>query len=163
MKTKEIKISISQFENLEELSSEDQELILKARTSASSAYAPYSNYMVGSALRLQDGTIVTGNNQENASSPLGTCAERSAIFWANANYPNLAIDTIVVTAIDQTGKAAKNVSPCGACRQVMLESEHRYKKHMRVILDSSNGIEILKSAQSLLPMSFNGDSLKSIV
>jgi cytidine deaminase len=162
MKTKEIKISISQFENLGELSPEDQELILKARASASLAYAPYSNYLVGAALRLEDETIVTGNNQENASSPLGTCAERSAIFWANANYPDLAIETIVVTAIDQNGSAAKNVSPCGACRQVMVECEHRYSKSMRVILDSSNGIEILENAKSLLPLSFNGDSLKSI-
>ena len=163
MKTKEIKISISEFENLEELSTSDQELILNARKAAPKAYAPYSNYQVGAALRLEDGSIVTGNNQENASSPLGTCAERSAIFWANANFPELGIETIVVTAIDQNGEAAKNVSPCGACRQVMLEAQHRFKKPIRVILDSQNKIEILSNAESLLPLSFNGDSLKSIV
>ena len=163
MKTKEIKISISEFEKLEELSASDQELVLKARACAPLAYAPYSNYLVGSALRLADGTIVTGNNQENASSPLGTCAERTAIFWANSNFPDLAVETIVVTAIDQNGNMAANVSPCGACRQVMLETQHRYKKPIRIILDSSNKIEILDSVTNLLPLSFNGDSLKSIV
>ncbi|TDO03188.1 cytidine deaminase [Sunxiuqinia elliptica] len=162
MKTKEIKISISEFDKLDELSAADQELIQVARKIAQQAYAPYSNYQVGSALRLEDGTIISGNNQENASSPLGNCAERTAIFWANANHPNLAIETIVVTAIDQSKKAALKVSPCGACRQVMLEAEHRYKKPIRVILDSANKIEILQSASHLLPMSFNGDSLKSM-
>ncbi len=163
MKTKEIKISISEFEKLDELPSADQALTLQARASALLAYAPYSNYLVGTALRLEDGTIVTGNNQENASSPLGTCAERTAIFWANANYPEVAIKTIVVTAIDQNGNPAANVSPCGACRQVMLESQHRFKKPIRIILDSSNKIEVLENINGLLPLSFNGNSLKSIV
>ena len=160
MKTKEIKISISEFDNLSELAAADQELIMKARAAAPKAYAPYSNYLVGAALRLEDGSIVTGNNQENASSPLGTCAERSAIFWANANYPDLAIEHIVITAIDQHGNIAQNISPCGACRQVMLETQHRFKKPMRVILDSRNKIEVLENAESLLPLSFNGNSLK---
>jgi cytidine deaminase len=163
MKTKEIKISISEFEKLDELPSQDQDLILKARSAATNAYAPYSHYMVGSAIRLKDGTIVTGNNQENASSPLGTCAERSAMFWANANYPELSVESIVVTAIDQHGEPARNVSPCGACRQVMLETQHRFKTPMRVILDSRDKIEILNNVESLLPLSFNGNSLKSIV
>ncbi|MGQ7870523.1 cytidine deaminase [Sunxiuqinia sp. sy24] len=163
MKTKEIRISISEFEKLEELSTPDQELIRRARASALQAYAPYSNYLVGSALRLENGTIVTGNNQENASSPLGTCAERAVIFWANGNYPDLAIETLVVTAVDQNGQPAANVSPCGACRQVMLEAQHRFKKPIRVILDSSNKIEVLDNINDLLPLSFNGNSLKSIV
>ena len=163
MKTKEIKISISEFEKLEELTASDQKLILKARDAAGKAYAPYSHYLVGSALRLADGTVVTGNNQENASSPLGTCAERSALFWANANFPGLAVNTIVVTAIDKNGEAARNVSPCGACRQVMLETQHRFNHPMRVILDSRDKIEILDNVESLLPLSFNGNSLKSIV
>lgn len=163
MKTKEIKISISEFEKLDELSASDQELILKARAAAKKAYAPYSHYLVGSAIRLDDDSIVTGNNQENASSPVGTCAERSALFWANANFPDLAVNTIVITAVDQNGDSAKNVSPCGACRQVMLETQHRFNKPMRVILDSRDKIEVLNNVESLLPLSFNGNSLKSIV
>lgn len=163
MKTKEIRISISEFEKLEELPTSDQELILKARASTLNAYAPYSHYLVGSAIRLDDGAIITGNNQENASSPLGICAERAALFWANANFPDLAVNTIVITAIDQHGEAAKNVSPCGACRQVMLETQHRFKKPMKVILDSRDKIEVLNNVESLLPLSFNGNSLKSEV
>ncbi|HKJ42165.1 MAG TPA: hypothetical protein VKA27_08720, partial [Sunxiuqinia sp.] len=89
--------------------------------------------------------------------------ERTALFWANANFPQLAVNTIVVTAIDQNGDAAKNVSPCGACRQVMLETQHRFNKPMRVILDSRSKIEILDRVESLLPLNFNGNSLKSIV
>ena len=162
MKTKEIQISISEFENLHELPAPDQELILKARVAAPNAYAPYSKYLVGAALRLADGTIVTGNNQENASSPLGTCAERSALFWANANYPHLSVDSIAITAIDQYGNAAKNVSPCGACRQVMLETQYRFKVPMRIILDSGDKIEVLNNVENLLPLSFNGNSLKAV-
>lgn len=163
MKTKEIKISISVFENLHELAPADRELILKARAAAPDAYAPYSKYFVGAALRLSNGTIISGNNQENASSPVGTCAERSAMFWANANFPGQAVEAIAVTAIDQLGNPARNVSPCGACRQVMLETQYRFKKPMRVILDSGDKIEILDNAESLLPLSFNGDSLKPLI
>jgi cytidine deaminase len=163
MKTKEIRISISEFENLHELPVSDQELVLKARAAAPNAYAPYSKYLVGTALRLSNGTIVAGNNQENASSPLGICAERTALFWANANYPGQAVESIAVSAINQHGKAARNVSPCGACRQVMLETQHRFKHPMRVILDSGDKIEILNNVEGLLPLSFNGDSLNPVV
>jgi cytidine deaminase len=163
MKTKEIRISISEFENLHELPVPDQELVMKARAAAPDAYAPYSNYLVGAAMRLSNGTVITGNNQENASSPLGICAERTALFWANANYPGQAVESIAVSAIDQQGNAAKDVSPCGACRQVMLETQHRFKKPIRVILDSGNKIEILDNVESLLPLSFNGNSLNPLV
>lgn len=161
MKTKEIKISISEFENLNELPVADQQLVLKARAVAMNAYAPYSNFLVGAALKLADGTVVTGNNQENASSPMGICAEQVALSWANANYPDVAVETLVVTARNQSGKMADRVSPCGACRQVMLETQSRFKRPMRIILDSLYKIEIINNAESLLPLSFNGNSLRS--
>lgn len=161
MKTKEIVIRISEYENLSELSPADQELILKARSAATEAYAPYSNYHVGASLRLDDGRIVSGNNQENASFPLGSCAERTVLFWANANYPKQAVESIAISAIDQNGNASLHLSPCGACRQVMLETQCRFKKPIRVILDNRNRIEIINNVESLLPLSFNGNSLKS--
>ncbi len=162
MKTKEIKILVSEYKNLEELITTDRELVLAARTISEKAYAPYSRFKVGAALRLNDGMIVTGSNQENAATPAGICAERSALFWANANYPDKAVETIAVTAIDQSGNRAVNLSPCGICRQVLLECQHRYNQPIRVILDSREKIEILNNVEHLLPLSFNGNSLNTI-
>lgn len=159
MKTKEIKILVSEYKNLEELITTDRELVLAARTISEKAYAPYSQFKVGAALRLDDGTVVTGSNQENAATPAGTCAERSALFWANANYPDRAVVAIAVTAIDQSDKHAANLSPCGICRQALLECQQRYKQPIRVILDSRDKIEVLDNMEGLLPLSFNGHSL----
>jgi len=161
MRTKEIKILVTQYKNEEELITTDRELVLRARQIAEVAYAPYSRFKVGAALRLANGTVVQGNNQENAAAPAGTCAERSALFWANANHPDVAVEAIAITAIDQSGERAQSLSPCGMCRQALLESEHRYKYPIRIILDSLNKIEVLNNAESLLPLSFNGNSLNS--
>ncbi|WP_423126555.1 cytidine deaminase [Gaoshiqia sp. Z1-71] len=161
MKTKEIKILIHQYSRLEELITNDRELILAAREIAKKAYAPYSGFKVGAALRMEDGSIIAGNNQENASSPIGTCAERSALFWANSNFPEKAVAAIAVTAIDQNGQRAKSLSPCGACRQAMLETQSRFAKPIRILLESRELIEELTNVESLLPLSFNGNSLKA--
>ncbi|RKD87704.1 cytidine deaminase [Mangrovibacterium diazotrophicum] len=162
MQTKEIKILVSEYKNEEELITTDRELVLAARRIAESAYAPYSKFKVGAALRLTDGTVVTGSNQENAATPVGTCAERSALFWANANYPDFAVESIAISAIDQSGNRAARLSPCGICRQALLESQHRFQLPIRVILDSRDKIEILNSVESLLPLSFNGNALNSV-
>lgn len=161
MRTKEIKISVSEYKNDEELITTDRELVLAARKIAESAYAPYSRFQVGAALRLANGTVVCGSNQENAATPVGTCAERSALFWANANYPQQAVECIAVTALDQSGNRAVNLSPCGICRQALLECQHRYQQPIRVILDSRDKIEILDTVEYLLPLSFNGNSLNA--
>lgn len=162
MQTKEIKILVSEYKNAEELITTDRELVLAARRIAESAYAPYSKFKVGAALRLVDGTVVAGSNQENAATPVGTCAERSALFWANANHPHLAVEAIAISAIDQSGSRAVRLSPCGICRQALLESQHRFRVPIRVILDSRYKIETLNNVESLLPLSFNGDSLNSV-
>lgn len=159
MRTKEIKILVTEYKNVEELITNDRELVLAARESAATAYAPYSRFKVGAALRLSNGSVVRGSNQENAATPVGTCAERSALFWANANHPELPVEAIAVSAIDQNGKHASNLSPCGICRQALLESQHRYKQPIRIILDSRDKIEVLNNVESLLPLSFNGNSL----
>ncbi|WP_372776515.1 cytidine deaminase [Mangrovibacterium sp.] len=159
MQTKEIKILVTRYENLEELITTDRELVLAARQIAETAYAPYSKFKVGAALILDNGQIVKGSNQENAATPAGVCAERSALFWANANFPNSAVKAIAISAVDQSGNRALHLSPCGICRQALLESEHRFKEPIRIILDSRNNIEILNDVESLLPLSFNGNSL----
>lgn len=161
MRTKEIKILVTEYSNHEELITTDRELVLAARKIAASAYAPYSCFKVGAALRLIDGQVITGSNQENAATPVGTCAERSALFWANANFPDTPVEVIAVTAFDQSGNRAANLSPCGICRQALLESQHRYKHPIRIILDSRDKIEVLRNAECLLPLSFNGDALNS--
>lgn len=160
MQTKEIRIFVSEYENFYELGEQEQNLVERARQAALMAYAPYSGFKVGSALLMVDGSIITGSNQENASSPEGLCAERTAIFWANANFPEKAIVAIAISAIDKSGKHAANLSPCGSCRQVMLETEHRFRKPIRVILDSSDKIRVLNNVEGLLPLNFNGDSLR---
>ncbi len=161
MQTKEIKILVREYENFSELTEQDQILVTEARKIAEKAYAPYSGFKVGAALLMNDGSIITGNNQENAASPVGTCAERSALFWANANYPEKAVLAIAVTAIDPSGRRAKSLSPCGSCRQAMLETQQRFSQPIRIILDSRDKIEILDNVDSLLPLNFNGNSLKA--
>ena len=139
---KEININIRvEHYQLDELNTADRELVERALEATNGAYAPYSNFYVGAALRLANGTIVTGANQENAAFPSGTCAERTAIFAAQANYP-------------------EPVSPCGACRQVILGVEDRYKKPIRVLLYGKKGVYSLQSAKDLLPFSFVDDSMK---
>ncbi|MFV0375769.1 MAG: cytidine deaminase [Mangrovibacterium sp.] len=161
MRTKEIKILVSEYKNSEELITTDRELVLAARKMAESAYAPYSRFRVGAALRLADGMVVCGSNQENAATPAGICAERSALFWANANYPEIPVICIAITALDQSGKHALNLSPCGICRQALLECQYRYAQPIRVILESRDKIEILDTVDYLLPLSFNGNSLNA--
>lgn len=160
MLTKEIKILVYEFEDLGQLSNECNILILKAREAAKNAYAPYSGFYVGAAVLLENGEIITGNNQENAAYPSGLCAERVALFYANANFPKVPVQLIAVTALDKKGKIHNSVRPCGSCRQVMLESEVKFGKPIKIILDGEKKITMLEGVESLLPLSFKPDSLK---
>lgn len=161
MQEHEIKIIVRYFRELEELPEDDRQLILAARQAALNAYAPYSGFKVGAAIRMADSQIVTGNNQENASSPVGSCAERTALFWANANYPEIAVQSIAVTAVDRLGSRPVSLSPCGVCRQSLLETEIRFNHPIRVLLESLEGIAILDNVECLLPLCFNGSSFQS--
>ncbi len=161
MKSFKIISIITELESEEELSSEEKKLLRLARESAKSAYAPYSNFFVGAALLLENGKIVCGSNQENVAFPSGLCAERVAFFSAGAQYPNVAIKTIVVTARSEKFSINKPVTPCGDCRQVMAEYEDRHKKNIRVILSGEKGkIFILDGIKSLLPLMFSGEGLR---
>lgn len=161
MKKKEISIVVVQYAGLSGMPEEDQCLIRLAREAAQKAYAPYSGFKVGAALRLADGQSVTGNNQENASFPAGCCAERTALHWANANFPGTAVEAIAIAAFDSEGHQVSGVSPCGICRQALLETELRFTKPIRVLLDGADSVNVLNNAESLLPLRFDGGSLNS--
>ncbi len=150
-----IKIEINiQYCSPEELPMEDQELVDKAIKATDNSYSKYSHFCVGAAIRLSDGRIVIGANQENAAFPSGLCAERSAIFAAQSQYPELAINTLCIAAKNTNGLVPRPVSPCGACRQVILEIEDRYKKPVRILLYGTEGVYVVNSVKDLMPLSF---------
>ena len=161
MKKTVVQSEFFEFESADELNDEDKKLVAEAKSSAKDAYAPYSNFYVGAAVLLANGMIVKGNNQENASYPIGLCAERVAIFSAGANYPGVEIKAIAITAFSKEFLIDKPVAPCGACRQAIAEYEHRYKNPIRLILIGEKGNAVVaEGIKQFLPFMFNGDDLK---
>ncbi len=124
-----------------------------------SAYARYSNFNVGAALRLADGSITTGANQENAAFPSGLCAERCAIFAAQSHHPEHAITALAIAAKNVNGLMPDPVSPCGACRQVILEMEDRYQQPVRILLYGTRGVYCINSVKDLMPLSFVDENM----
>ena len=156
---KRINIDYVQYDSPQEMLQADRELLLKAVEAAEKAYAPYSRFQVGAALRLDNGVVVCANNQENAAYPSGLCAERIAVFSAAANYPGHAIESIAITAKSQQ-EIDHPIAPCGACRQSIIEYEHRFRKPIRIILRGSSGpIMVIENMRSLLPFQFDSDEL----
>ena len=152
---KKIDISVQvQFCQMEELSADEQRLVQLAIKATNNSYAPYSHFCVGAGIRLENGMEIMGANQENAAFPSGLCAERTAIFGAQAQYPDQHIEAIAIAARNADGLMAKPVSPCGSCRQVMLEIEDRYKKPMKVYLYGTEGVYVIQSVKELLPLCF---------
>ena len=143
------------FDSWQELNDSDKSLVNKAYSICEKAYAPYSKFKVGASVLLENGEIVLGNNQENIAYPSGLCAERVALFFVGANFPDLAIRTVCVVAEGDLLPFDQILSPCGGCRQVMLESETRQKNPFRVILVIQNKRTIIfSSAKDLLPFAF---------
>jgi len=149
-----------EFSGIDELPEEMKVLVMEARRVSVLAWSPYSGFCVGAAVRLASGEIITGNNQENAAYPSGLCAERTALFYANANYPDIPVEAIAISAKNAGGKVREPVKPCGSCRQVMLETEARFKHPIRIILDGQQSIFSFEGIDTLLPMSFRPASLK---
>lgn len=143
----------------EEATESIKKLIIEAKSATKTAYAPYSEFHVGAAALLSNGKIVTGSNQENAAYPSGLCAERVTVFHSNAQYPDSAVEVIAVAACHDGEFTANPCSPCGGCRQVLLETENRYGRPMKVILYGDNKIYELESAKALLPVGFGKESL----
>ena len=159
-KEKNISFTYWEYESPEELNAEDQELIIAAKEAAKLAYAPYSRFMVGAAIRLESGRIVHGSNVENAAFPSGICAERTAIAGAVSNYPDDKPVALAIAAITEGGLPAESVSPCGNCRQVIAEEEGRSGNQIRIILSGKNKIQVIDSVGPLLPLQFSRDTLR---
>lgn len=144
----------------DELSESDQELLTNAMDATRRSYAPYSRFSVGAAARLANGIVVTGTNQENAAYPSGLCAERTTLFFANSQYPDQPVDTLAIAAKTEKDFIDTPIPPCGACRQVMLETEKRYRQPLRVLLYGKKGIYEIRSVGDLLPLSFDASAME---
>jgi cytidine deaminase len=154
MKEKKITVLIREY-LLNELDEMSRRLVEEAREATKRAYAPYSAFRVGAALLLENGEIITGNNQENAAYPSGLCAERVAVFYAGARYPDVAIVAMALTARKKEDFTEEPAYPCGACRQVLLEAENRSGKPIRLIMAGRNKADVVSSVQELLPKNFD--------
>ena len=154
MGKKTLRTEYEEFNNLEELSPERIKLVQMAIEAAGNAYAPYSDFNVGAALLLQNGEILTGNNQENAAYPSGLCAERVALFYSGSKYPGTKVLIIAIAATQNEELVADPVSPCGGCRQVMHETEIRHNHPIEIILYGRDKIRIINRAADLLPLPF---------
>jgi cytidine deaminase len=153
--------SFQTFADIEELDNESKYLVHKAKEATAHSYAPYSKFHVGAALILEDGTVIPGANQENASYPLCMCAERVALYATSSSHPGKRIIKIAVVAHKKNHKELTSATPCGACRQVMLEFEQRQKVAIEVIILGPDEKWVkCPSAASLLPLGFDKDSLE---
>ena len=149
------------FESINDLNDLDRLILEEAQKAVGDAYAPYSNFNVGAALLLNNDKIITGNNQENAAYPSGLCAERVALFYANAKYPRVGVKAMAVTVKSNNQIIDEPVTPCGSCRQVIAEYENLFEKPIRIIMTGQTGkVIITQGIENLLPLMFNKKHLK---
>ncbi len=160
MRQLNLQIPIEVYDSLLEMSDLEQDLLRAAKTGLQHAYAPYSGFQVSAALLVENGALIVGANQENAAYPMCLCAERVALGAAHAQYPGLSIKKMAITVRHQQKPVTRPAAPCGACRQVLCETEFRFGSPIELILQGETG-EIFKfhSAKDLLPLSFDGSFL----
>jgi cytidine deaminase len=162
MEVKDIHIKIAVYQSSDELKEADAALVITAREALQFAYAPYSNFFVGAAALLANGKTLTGTNQENASYPVGICAERVLLSAIASLYPGEPIQTMAITYSGSNGESNKPISPCGMCRQAMVEYEHRTKRPFRIILSGLTGeVFVIETAKQLLPLSFTANDMNT--
>jgi len=160
MQEKKIQLSFITA-HLVELSVEEQQLVANAKAAFKTAYAPYSGFLVGASVLLENGKVINGSNQENVAYPSGLCAERVALFYAGARYPDVKVKTIAVSVLSNNFEVTDVISPCGACRQVMAEYEDKQAKAIKVILHSpTDEVLIANTVEDLLPFMFKSPLLK---
>ncbi len=160
MELKEVKLKIAVYNSSDELAKGDAVLLAAARDTTKFAYAPYSRFFVGAAAVLANGKTITGTNQENASYPVGICAERVLLSAIASQYPGEAVQVMAISYSNGNGESSKPISPCGICRQTLVEYEHRTKTPIRIILGGMSGeVFVIESAKQLLPLSFTPDDL----
>jgi len=155
-KTIETNVTIYSFDELDKAK---QKLINKAKEQVEKAYAPYSEFHVGAAVELENGEIFAGSNQENSAYPSGLCAERVAMFYANAQYPEVAVKALAIAAFTNGNFLSTPVTPCGSCRQVLLETEMRFEKDITILLYGTKEIYQIENVRQLLPLCFEKSSL----
>ena len=160
MQEKKLQLSFTSA-HFSELSDLEQKLIEKAKSAFTTAYAPYSGFLVGASVLLDNGEIVNGSNQENVAYPSGLCAERVALFYAGARFPDAKIKAIAVSVTSKNFRVSDVISPCGACRQVMAEYEDKQLEAIKVILHSpTDEVLIANKVEDLLPFMFRSPLLK---
>ncbi len=161
MQKRDISIQVSEYDDIRDLTPEEQLLVQASRDMTLRAYAPYSEFYVGAAVLLENGEMIKGSNQENGAYPSGLCAERVAVFAASAMFPGVPMQMIAISARSKRLDIDAPVSPCGACRQVMLEYEILQNKAVKLLLSKEKGkILVVDKVEDLLPLSFSGDQLK---
>ncbi|HVY74490.1 MAG TPA: cytidine deaminase [Puia sp.] len=162
MQKKELTLSLEAYTDAAELGKEDAALLELARKATADAYVPYSHFRVGAAVRLANGKTLTGTNQENAAYPAGLCAERVALSTASALYPGIAVTDLAVSYLNEQGDSRTPVSPCGICRQTLVEYENRSEKPIRILLAGQTGeVLAIGKASDLLPLAFTVHQLKN--
>lgn len=162
MKKQAYNFEFEVYDSMESLPEKDAWLLNEARKVTQHAYAPYSHFQVGAIARLASGEIVTGSNQENASFPIGLCAERVLLATAASLYPNVVIETIAISYHNDNGESDHPISPCGICRQSLLEYESRVNHPIRLILGGMEGrVYVIDKAAMLLPLSFSAEDLNT--
>ncbi len=156
MRKQTISFELQLFDDIEQLDSQDQNLIQEAIKARKNAYAPYSQFMVGAAVLLENGAVILGSNQENASYPSGLCAERVAVFQAGSKYPGVTIKSIAISAMSKTHLVDTPAAPCGNCRQAISEYEFKQNEPITILMMGEKG-EIIKceSLSDILPLGFN--------
>jgi cytidine deaminase len=161
MNIRNIKIRIEEYENAGQLKEEDQVLLQKAAEALKGSYAPYSEFHVGAAVLLENGEVILGSNQENAAYPSGLCAERVAIFHAKSKYPDIKVKAIAITSAADHFVTKSPVTPCGACRQVIAETENRQQEKIRIVMKGQEGmVQAVEGIENLLPLMFQEEKLK---
>lgn len=161
MKKEDYQFSYEVHDSSAELGEQDALLLDEARKVTAAAYAPYSNFHVGAAALLYNGELVKGTNQENASYPVGLCAERSLLASAASLFPEVAIDTMAISYHNLNGQSDRPISPCGMCRQSLVEYEERVGKPIRLIMSGLEGkVIVVEKSGMLLPFSFKSEHLK---
>lgn len=158
METKQI-ISLVNVCRKDELLADEQHLVDKAIEATTRSYSKYSHFSVGAAVLLDNGETVIGCNQENAAFGVTICAERTALFAAGAMYPDVAVKAIAIAARNADGLLSDPVTPCGSCRQAMIETEQRFSHPLRIILYGTNRIYVLDGIKNLMPLSFSDDQM----
>jgi cytidine deaminase len=161
MQQEEYHFKYEVYNTIDELIPSDIDILHQAKVVAEKAYAPYSHFLVGAAALLSNGKIITGTNQENASYPVGVCAERTLLAAAGTVYPEAHIITMAITYFNEDGKNDTPISPCGMCRQALLEHETRYQHPVRLILSGREGpVYIIPQSNQLLPLNFSAKDFK---